>query len=178
MGQANANQSELDGFIDQIEDANADLDTVNGASGLVPSAASELVQVQLRVNETQDVIDDNNDKITELENAVNAQRIVTDFSTQNDSEIVLSTPSELLGQFCVDDGETLEFHLSASDQAGVALDVNGDPTSMLGTMNQVKAIVLKLVGGPTVAESRQDDNTVRGHQHSIFYKVTNNSGVN
>lgn len=70
----------------------------------------------------------------------------------------------------------MEFHLSMTDQPGVMLDGSLNPTTMLNG-NQVKAVVLELDGTGTVAESRQIDET-RGHQHSIFYKVTNDTTDN
>ena len=65
-------------------------------------------------------------------------------------------------------GETIEFHLALTDEAGR----NAPMGSMLSSTNTVTSVSLN-VGGNQVASSIMTDGEVRGHQHSLFYKAEN-----
>jgi len=180
-GEAATNKAELTDLTMRITTANEDLDIINGAdpAGLVPTATTNLNEIQTRVTDTQTTIEDNLAKILDLEADVGNQMIMADYFYVNDAPIVVNTADfdDATFEFCLPAGETMEFHLSMTDQAGVELDAGtGDPTTTLNG-NVVKAVVLReTVANVTVAESRQIDTDPRGHQHSIFYKVTNMSG--
>lgn len=75
-----------------------------------------------------------------------------------------------VGSFNLCDGETLEFHLAMSDEPGIQMD-----GSTFSSDNKVT--IVKLVEDSTeVAVSNVTDTIVRGHQHSLFYKYTNDTG--
>ena len=85
---------------------------------------------------------------------------------------MLEMTTNEVGSFNLCDGETLEFHLAMSDEPGV--------NAMDGTMfsSDNKVINVKLVEDSTeVAVSNVTDTVVRGHQHSLFYKYTNDTGM-
>lgn len=77
-----------------------------------------------------------------------------------------------VGSFNLCDGETLEFHLAMSDEPGLQL------MDAANFSSDNKVISVKLVEDTTeVAVSNVTDTIVRGHQHSLFYKYTNDTGM-
>ena len=169
MMDAGTNMTDLTTITTAISTANGQ---VMNASSLITTAAGEIDTVNTKVTATTDVITQNGLDITALETLVDMQQIVADHFESNAAEIELNIPETPVATFCVPDGETVEFHLSLADEAGLQMD-----GMTLSTANTVERVNLVSDVNGIVAQSNQVD-SVRGHQHSLFYKVTNATGDN
>ena len=121
------------------------------------------------------LIADNTDLLNNtLLPALQGQLVGKDYIEINRNRILLdqATSDPPIGAFNVCIGETVEFHLAMSDEPG--LDMND--SSIFSTDNKVTGIQL-LADGIEVAVSNVTDEVVRGHQHSLFYKNTNDTGM-
>lgn len=81
---------------------------------------------------------------------------MADYIEINQTEIVLADAITEVGSFMQCAGETLEFHLALSDEAGT------DGAGMLSSAYTVLSVVLK-ADGTEVASSNVSDAVVRGH---------------
>lgn len=116
MMDAGTNMTDLSTITTNISDANGQVIT---AMGLITTAQGEITTVNDRVTATTGVITQNGLDITALSTLVDMQQIVADHFETNAAEIELNTPTTTVGTFCVPDGETVEFHLSLADEAGL-----------------------------------------------------------
>ena len=122
-------------------------------------------------SDNADLILINTNLVTQLQMDIEKQTVVADFISINDDIWELSMPTTPVGSFNLCDGETLEFHLAMSDEPGIVM---GDTT--FSSDNKVISVKL-LEGAEEVAVSNVTDTIVRGHQHSLFYKFTNDTGM-
>lgn len=112
----------------------------------------------------------NTNQVDQLQMDIEKQTVVADFIFINDVRLTLDATTNPLGSFNLCDGETLEFHLAMSDEPGIVM---GGTT--FSSDNKVVNVKL-LEGAEEVAVSNVTDTVVRGHQHSLFYKYTNDTG--
>ena len=99
--------------------------------------------------------------------------ILADYITVNDAEIPLDSGTVTVGNFNLCEGETLEFHLALTDEAGV---MNANPNE-LSILNELTAVTLLANTIPVAVSSTIDtdamnDSAVSGYRHTLFYKVT------
>ena len=73
-----------------------------------------------------------------LETLVTSQMILADYINVNEDVIDLNTGTTTVGTFTLCMGETLEFHLALTDEAGT---MNDDPMSP-SEMNELTAVTL------------------------------------
>ena len=112
----------------------------------------------------------NTNQVDQLQMDIEKQTVVADFIFINEDRLTLDQPTQPVGSFNLCDGETLEFHLAMSDEPGIVM---GGTT--FSSDNKVVNVKL-LEGTEEVAVSNVTDTVVRGHQHSLFYKYTNDTG--
>lgn len=131
---AGTNMTDLTTITTAISTANGQ---VMNASNLITTAAGEIDTVNTKVTATTGVITQNGLDITALEILVDMQQIVADHFESNAAEIELNMPTTTVATFCVPDGETVEFHLSLADEAGLQMDM-----MTLSTANTVERVNL------------------------------------
>lgn len=116
------------------------------------------------------MIETNTMNVEQLQMDVEKQTVVADYIQINPTAITLDMATQTVGEFILCAGETLEFHLAMSDEPGIVM---GDTT--FSSDNKVVNVKLNEEGNE-VAVSNVTDTVVRGHQHSLFYKYTNDTG--
>ena len=166
---AMTNETNLMGIMTQVTAAQATIDDVTVT---VTEAEMSMDTVEAKIETTDVTIDANEMDLVELQAVIETQMIAKDYFERNDDEeIELSTPNNIVGTFMHCPGEVIEFHLAMADEAGRDM-VNGSNLSMTNTVTSVKL----LADGDEVAASIVTDDFVRGHQHSLFYKAANDTG--
>ena len=99
--------------------------------------------------------------------------ILADYIEVNEDEIPLDSETVTVGNFNLCTGETLEFHLALTDEAGT---LNDDPMTP-SMMNELTAVTLSANSSVVAISSTIDmtsmaDGAVSGYRHTLFYKVT------
>lgn len=162
----NATVTDLEGQLETLQQHNDDFVNAIDEANMKISVTTD------QVNLTTDQINSDMDPLG-LETLVTSQMILADYIEVNEDVIDLNLGTTTVGTFTLCEGETLEFHLALTDEAGT---MNADPMSP-SEMNELTAVTLlanlvPVAVSNTIAVDDVSDGAVSGYRHTLFYKVT------
>lgn len=122
---------------------------------------------------------DNEDVPLGLTQLLASQTIVANYLEVNEAAIELTDGEITLPtSFTQCTGETIEFHLALTDEAGLLLD----DMSMESANNELTIVTLfadaiPVATSTTLDASDNNDGGISGYRHSLFYKTTNTEAM-
>ena len=168
---ASSTASTLTSTISTLADHNDDFEAAIDAANTKIGTTTDLIGLN------QSALDSDLEPLGLMQLAA-SQTIVANYLEVNDAPIELTDGEITLPTtFTQCNGETLEFHLALTDEAGLLFM---DPMQESGE-NELTSITL-FAGETAVATSTtldgmgNNDAGVAGYRHSLFYKTTNVSG--